>query len=499
MTSAADLIGLVSAISSARVLCVGDVMLDRFVTGHVERISPEAPVPVLRITSETAMLGGAGNVARNVAALGGQVTLIAVIGDDDAGNEIETALGALATATPALVREPGRPTAIKTRFVAGTQQMLRADAETSAPLAETSAAALIDAATQALNAHDVLVLSDYGKGVLGDGRAAALIDAAATGGIPVIVDPKGPDYGIYEGASVVTPNRNELHDASGADVSDIDCVMKAAGQLRAAHDLGAVLVTLSQDGMILVDGESATHAHLTSDAKEVFDVSGAGDTVVATTACALASGASLAEAAHLANVCAGIVVGKAGTAAAYLSEVIATLHHQDISRAEAKLLTWAQAGDRAEVWRRQGLKVGFTNGCFDLLHPGHVSLLNQARAACDRLIVALNSDTSIKRLKGADRPVQAEAARATVLASLAAVDLCVLFDEDTPLDLINALRPDVLVKGADYTVEQVVGAAEVQSWGGRVVLAALEDGFSTTATIARLSAASTAGGSGDAS
>ncbi len=484
MTTSGDLIGVVSAIAKARVLCVGDVMLDRFVTGEVERISPEAPVPVLRIHDESAMLGGAGNVARNVAALGGQVTLAALVGDDDAGIEIETQIGALKTAVSIMIRDQARPTAIKTRFVAGTQQMLRADAETTEPLTEATAEKLMASAETALADHDVLILSDYGKGVLADGRAVRLIAAAKAAGKPVVVDPKGHDYSIYSGADVITPNRKEMREASGGAAETLDDAAATAKSLATAHDFGKVLVTLSQDGMILAASDS-TH-HLAAEAREVFDVSGAGDTVVAAVAGALAAGATINDAARLANVCAGIVVGKTGTAAAYLSEVIATLHHQDISRAEAKLLGGDQARDRADVWRRQGLKVGFTNGCFDLLHPGHVSLLNQARAACDRLIVALNSDASVQRLKGDGRPVQAEAARATVLASLAAVDICVIFDQDTPLDLINTLKPDVLVKGADYAVDEVVGATEVQSWGGRVLLADLEDGFSTTATIARL-------------
>jgi len=238
--------------------------------------------------------------------------------------------------------------------------------------------------------------------------------------------------------------------------------------------------------MVLVSDQSTTH--LAAETREVFDVSGAGDTVVATLAGALAAEADLIDAARLGNICAGIVVGKVGTAAAYLTDVITTLHHQDISRAEAKLLAVEQARDRVEVWRRQGLKVGFTNGCFDLLHPGHISLLSQARRACDRLIVGLNSDGSVARLKGPERPVQNEAARATVLASLSSVDLCVIFDDDTPMALIKTLKPDVLIKGADYVVADVVGASEVKSWGGEVVLADLEDGFSTTATIARMNA-----------
>ncbi|MDP6897174.1 MAG: D-glycero-beta-D-manno-heptose 1-phosphate adenylyltransferase, partial [Rhodospirillales bacterium] len=333
-------------------------------------------------------------------------------------------------------------------------------------------------------AHHVLVLSDYGKGVLSRGRAQRLISAARTAGIPVIVDPKGADYGIYAGADVITPNRKEIREASGMPAVSIDDAADAAKAIADRHDLTAVLVTLSQDGMLLA--EAGDVHHLPAETREVFDVSGAGDTVVATIAGALGAGASLTDAARLANVCAGIVVAKAGTAAADLAEVVATLHHQDISRAEAKLLNHDQTRDRVAIWRRQGFKVGFTNGCFDLLHPGHVSLLRQASNACDRLVVALNSDASVKRLKGEARPIQNEAARATVLASLAHVDQCVLFDADTPIDLITLLKPDVLIKGADYTVEQVVGAPEVQSWGGRIVIVELEDGFSTTATIARM-------------
>lgn len=488
-----DLIELVSRIASARVLCVGDVMLDRFITGEVARISPEAPVPVLRIQRETAMLGGAGNVARNVAALGGKVTLMALTGDDTAADEIDAALAGLGVASADLIRHDTRPTTIKTRFVAGTQQILRADAEVSEPLDDTTGDALVARAEAAMLAHHVLVLSDYGKGVLSRGRAQRLISAARTAGILVIVDPKGADYGIYAGADVITPNRKEIREASGMPAVGIDDAADAAKAIADRHDLTAVLVTLSQDGMLLA--EAGDVHHLPAETREVFDVSGAGDTVVATIAGALAAGASLTDAARLANVCAGIVVAKAGTAAADLAEVVATLHHQDISRAEAKLLNHDQARDRVAIWRRQGFKVGFTNGCFDLLHPGHVSLLRQASNACDRLVVALNSDASVKRLKGEARPIQNEAARATVLASLAHVDQCVLFDADTPIDLITLLKPDVLIKGADYTVDQVVGAPEVQSWGGRIVIVELEDGFSTTATIARM----TENNNGDAS
>ncbi len=330
--------------------------------------------------------------------------------------------------------------------------------------------------------------SDYVKRDLNASRLVALIAAATAAGKPVIVDPKGADYGRYCGADLVTPNRKELAEAAGRQINGPETAMAAAAELRARHDFGAVLVTLSGDGMVLVSADGSVH--LPAEAREVFDVSGAGDTVVAAVACALsvdASAANAVDAARLANVAAGIVVGKMGTAAVSIAEVVAALHHQDISRAEAKLMSDDAALDRLAVWRRQGLSVGFTNGCFDLLHPGHVSLIAQARAACDRLVVGLNSDASVARLKGAGRPVQTEAARATVLASLAGVDAVVIFADETPLRLIEMLKPEVLIKGADYAKDEVVGAEVVEANGGRVVLAELAPGHSTTATIARLS------------
>ena len=485
MSDQTALLNLAMALSQARVLCVGDVMLDRFVSGEVERISPEAPIPVLRIEAETSMLGGAGNVIRNIVGLGGRARFVGVIGDDDAGREVALRIDELGRADAELIIDAGRPTSIKTRFVAGNQQMMRADWESVAEMSEISGAEIIAAARRELADSDCLVLSDYGKGVLDTARLAALIAAAKAAGKPVIVDPKGADYDRYRGADLVTPNRKELAEAVGRTLDGPAAAMAAAAELRARHDFGAVLVTLSRDGMALVTADGSVH--LRAEAREVFDVSGAGDTVVAAVACALAVAADAADAARLANVAAGIVVGKAGTAAVSLAEVVAALHHQDISRAEAKLMADDAALDRLAVWRRQGLSVGFTNGCFDLLHPGHISLLAQARAACDRLVVGLNSDASVSRLKGVGRPVQTEAARATVLASLTGVDAVVIFGEETPLRLIELLRPDVLIKGADYAKAEVVGAEIVEKYGGRVVLAELEPGHSTTATIARLS------------
>ncbi|SDG66051.1 D-glycero-beta-D-manno-heptose-7-phosphate kinase [Roseospirillum parvum] len=482
-TPAADLGELLGRLAGAPVVCVGDLMLDRFVYGSVGRISPEAPIPVLAIERRTSMLGGAGNVARNLAALGAVPHFLAAVGDDTAGDEVARLLAELG-ASVHLARQPGRPTTIKTRYFAANQQLLRADEETAEPLAQPVLDQIAEHAEAALQGAGALVLSDYGKGLLTADLTGRLIDAARALGVPVVVDPKGRDFSRYRGARVITPNRAEAALASDLP-TETDAQVAAAGQaLCAASGAEAILITRSQHGMSLIEG--AGTLHLPARAREVFDVSGAGDTVVAALAAALAGGLALPEAARLANVAAGIVVGKVGTATASADEVLAALHHQDLWRAEHKLLSLDAAQSRLADWRARGQRIGFTNGCFDLLHPGHLSLLAEARGQCDRLVVGLNSDASVKRLKGPERPIQNEAARATVLAGLAAVDAVVIFAEDTPLSLIKALAPDVLVKGADYTEDQVVGAAEVKARGGRVHLARLKEGHSTTSTVQRL-------------
>ena len=481
MTAVATMAAQVQALRDARVLCLGDVMLDRYVYGEVSRVSPEAPIPVCRVTNERAMLGGAGNVARNLAALGAGIAFITVTGDDDAGAEIAALLAELDGAATVLTA-PGRPTTVKTRYIADGQQLLRADRETEAeipPHIEDAIAARLDRAIADVGA---VILSDYGKGVLTPGLTGRVIEAARGAGKPVVVDPKGPDYRVYRGATVLTPNRRELAEASRmADGTD-DEIVAAARHIVARCEVGSVLVTRGGDGMTLVDG--ATALHLAAEAREVFDVSGAGDTVVAALGAALAAGLEAGDAAALANVAAGIVVAKSGTAVAGADEIVDALRAGELKSGERKSVGLPAALDRLATWRARGLAIGFTNGCFDLIHPGHVSLL--ARAACDRLIVGLNSDASTHRLKGDDRPVQGAAARAAVLGSLASVDLVVIFEDDTPIALIEALRPDVLVKGADYSLDEVVGGDLVRGYGGRVVLADIEPGHSTTATISRM-------------
>ncbi len=472
-------------LAAVKVLCIGDVMLDRFVYGAIERISPEAPVPVIRIERETQMLGGAGNVARNAAALGASVHLVAVCGDDEAGLEVGSQLAGQACLDASIVVDAARQTSVKTRYVAANQQVLRADRETTAPLGAAASEQLIAAAIDAMPVSSVVVLSDYAKGVLTGANSERLIEAAGRHGLPVIVDPKGRDYRRYRGVRLLTPNRRELAEATGLPVGTIGEVTDAGRRLLAIADAAAIIATLGRDGMLVLNGGEPP-VHIEASGRDVFDVTGAGDTVVATLACLLAAGGTLTEAAVAANAAAGIVVGKVGTAVVTAEELAQAMRLSHLTVAEAKVRSLPAALEQIAVWRQQGVVVGFTNGCFDLIHPGHISLLAQARANCDRLIVGLNSDASVRRLKGEGRPVQSEAARALVLASLATVDMVVGFAEDTPLALIEALRPDVLIKGADYRIDEVVGADFVRGHGGRVVLAALEPGFSTSATLAKL-------------
>ncbi|MGB8274332.1 MAG: D-glycero-beta-D-manno-heptose-7-phosphate kinase [Alphaproteobacteria bacterium] len=486
MTEKSELAALVERLGTGRVLCVGDVMLDRYVYGDIERISPEAPIPVLRVEREVPALGGAGNVARNVAALGGFVRLIAVVGNDPAGAQVRSLLEAEDRIAPALLVDETRRTTIKTRFVAARQQVLRADRESNGAISDRIRSALLSLTSKEIAGCGVMVLSDYGKGVLSAETVRGLMATARGAGRPVVVDPKGKDFSRYRGASLITPNRRELAEAAGSALDGDDAIVAAARRVIDTCGIEAVLVTRSAEGMTLVPAHGSAQ-HVRGEAREVFDVSGAGDTVAAAVAVAMAAGIPIPEAMRLANAAAGIVVGKVGTAVVHADELVTALHAQDLLAGEEKVATLAAALDKVAGWRSKGLKIGFTNGCFDLLHPGHVSLLAQAKGACDRLVVGLNSDASVRRLKGDGRPVQSEAARAQVLASLASVDLVVVFADDTPIRLIEAIRPDVLVKGADYRHAQVVGADIVRAYGGRVVLADLVEGHSTTATIARMS------------
>lgn len=468
-----------------RILVVGDIMLDRFVYGLADRVSPEAPTLVLRHQSEVSMLGGAGNVARNIVALGGRAVLVGAVGNDAEGELIAESLVAAEGIEGRIVRCGDIPTTVKTRYVASGQQLMRFDRERLLQPDEPMATRLADIVRAELDTIDAIVLSDYAKGVLAPAVIRKVIDLGRGRGIPIVVDPKTPDVARYAGATVLTPNAREAAAITGL-ATDTDAAAEAAVQAIAAHaSIPAVVLTRGAQGMTIWDPEAAPQAvTIRTVAAEVYDVSGAGDTVVATLALALSAGASVTDSARIANVAAGIVVEKRGTAVAYAQELRRSLGKAEAT-AYSNVVGRAEAAERVAGWKARGLRVGFTNGCFDLLHPGHVDLLHKARSACDRLVVALNTDASVRRLKGESRPVQNEAARAIVMSAIGSVDLVTLFDEDTPEELIRRLRPDVLIKGADYTIATVVGASFVQSYGGEVLLIPLQKGHSTTRLIAR--------------
>jgi D-beta-D-heptose 7-phosphate kinase/D-beta-D-heptose 1-phosphate adenosyltransferase len=476
---------LLSESAGRRVVCVGDLMIDRFVYGEVTRLSPEAPIPVLARSRELVMLGAAGNVARNVAALGGGVALVGVIGGDAEGHEASRLVGEEPGVEGYLIPDPSRPTTLKTRFVSGNQQLLRVDMEASRAVGAEVEQRLVRTVKDAIDGAGVILISDYGKGVVTDAVIAACLEAAQANGGQVVVDSKARSFARYGAVDLIKPNALELAHATDLP-TETDGQVEAA--LARALDLWharAILVTRAGKGMSLaVRGQAVRHFRTTP--REVFDVSGAGDTTLAALGLALASGAGLEAAIAFAQLAAGVAVGKAGTSTVSPEELVEAALTAHMAPAEAKVATPQRMADEVARWRARGLRVGFTNGCFDILHKGHVAYLAQAKSWCDRLIVGLNSDESVRTLKGEGRPVNDLESRALVLAGLGSVDLVVPFEESTPMKLIEAARPDVLIKGADYTEAEVVGAKEVRAWGGEVRLAEIVEGYSTTAAIAKM-------------
>ncbi|QFY41817.1 D-glycero-beta-D-manno-heptose-7-phosphate kinase [Candidatus Methylospira mobilis] len=466
-------------------LVIGDLMLDRYLHGDVERISPEAPVPVVVLSRETECAGGAANVAANLAGLCMRTRLIGCIGDDDDGAKLERAIAAMGISTEGLHRSTTHPTIVKTRVLGGHQQMLRLDRERREPHAAADGEALLACALRQFNDNPtVIVLSDYAKGVLSPQLCQAVIAEARRRNIPVLVDPKGADYSKYAMATALTPNKRETAEACGVAPLDSAHLLEAAAALQSRLQLDFLAVTRSEEGISLIADGHVTD--LPAVARQVFDVSGAGDTVIATLAAGLAVGLEREEALYLANVAAGIVVGKLGTVPITRLELLNELMLEDSMLQISKIGNLNTVRDKVSQWRAAGQRIVFTNGCFDLLHAGHVTYLEQARKLGDRLVLGLNTDRSVSALKGPSRPVVHENDRARVLAALEAVDAVVLFDEETPLLLIKALRPDVLVKGADYREEQVVGGSEVKSWGGEIALIDMVPGRSSSAIIERL-------------
>ncbi len=460
----------------APVLVVGDVMLDRYWHGGTSRISPEAPVPVVKVEHIEDRPGGAANVALNIAALGAPTRLVGVTGQDEAADSLTERLTA-AGVDAHFQRIATQPTIVKLRVMSRHQQLLRMDFEERFV---TDSAALTAAVESLLDGVKVLVLSDYGKGALQNHQV--LIQAARTRGIPVLADPKGKDFAIYRGASLITPNLNEFETIVGGCADEAELVAKGAELMREL-ELGALLVTRGEHGMTLLrPGHPALH--LPARAREVFDVTGAGDTVISTLAASIAAGEELPQAVALANLAAGIVVGKLGTAAISAPELRRAVQREQGS--ERGVLSLEQLLTSIEDARAHGEKIVFTNGCFDILHAGHVTYLEQARAQGDRLVLAINDDASVARLKGPGRPINSVDRRMAVLAGLGAVDWVVSFTEDTPARLLGLVKPDVLVKGGDYGIDQVVGAEIVRAYGGTVKVLGLVENSSTTAIVNKI-------------
>ena len=472
-----------SRLKQVRVLVVGDLMLDEYLWGKTGRISPEAPVPVVDVNKEDLRLGGAGNVINNLLALGCRVSVASVVGSDGDGRELCRILKDQSIDTDGIVLDTRRTTTRKTRILASNQQMLRIDRECRAEISTTAEQRLIDYATAAGNDFQVILVSDYLKGVLTDQVLGAIISYGKKKNIPVVVDPKGRDYAKYRGASLLTPNRSEAELASGVPIIDETSLVNAGQQLLTDLALDGLVLTRSEEGMTIFTPEG--ESHLPTKAREVYDVTGAGDTVLAFLGAGLAAGLTLSDAVWLSNLGAGIVVGKVGTSTVSPSEVLEVIGQQHPD-SDLKIRGREALRDVLDAQRQQGRTIVFTNGCFDLLHVGHVKYLQKARSLGDLLVLGLNSDDSIRRLKGENRPLIGQDERAHILAALDCIDHVVIFDEDTPLELIRVLRPDILVKGGDYSPEGVVGKEVVESYGGRVELITFVDGKSTTNIIEKI-------------
>lgn len=467
------------------ILVIGDVMLDRYVWGDVSRISPEAPVPVVKVGEKTEVMGGAGNVAANLAGLGCTVTLLGVRGNDEAGNRLED-LCREKNIDPALFKLKKRPTTTKTRIMARKQQLFRLDDEEVRILSDKDKVAILTLFEDKLPSSDAVIISDYGKGIMQTpGLCQELIALCKKYRVPSLVDPKGKNWERYAGATCITPNTSELETISETSFDHDEAILlDVVSRTKKKYKVKCLVLTRGSKGMCVADADTSP-LFLPTQAREVFDVSGAGDTVISTLAAGVATGLTFLKAAELANTAAGIVVGKVGTQPINLMELDLALQEKAFNGENKiegyyKLDSAIAASTRIQAWKSREETVVFTNGCFDLLHPGHVDLLHKARALGDRLVVGLNSDLSVTRLKGPKRPILSEQDRAAILSALSCVDLVVIFAEDTPLALLEILKPDILVKGADYKPEDVVGKDLVESYGGKVSLVPLIEGHSTS-------------------
>jgi D-beta-D-heptose 7-phosphate kinase/D-beta-D-heptose 1-phosphate adenosyltransferase len=489
-----DLAELVQNLGQPRVLVIGDLMLDRYVWGDAERISQEAPVILLHADKREERLGGASSVATLLCALDARVTVAGVVGDDADGERIRRALVELGIDDEAVSIDEDRPSTVKERYIGRAQhrhpqQMIRVDYEVRTPLAKAREERLIEAIVRQVDRADLVLISDYDKGVCTPSVLAATIAAARARGVRILADPiRGRDYRKYHGCSAITPNRLEAGLATGRVLADTAAALESAAQLREQLDLEAAIITLDREGMALVHADGRTELFPTRP-RQVYDITGAGDMVLAVLGMALAAGADYAPAIRLANIAGGLEVEKIGVATVTREEILRDLMHGTPEPGLEKLRSLSSLVAELHGRRVLGQRIAFTNGCFDVLHAGHVQYLQEARAQADVLVVGVNGDSGVRNLKGPTRPIHPLESRVLVLAGLQAVDYVVAFDEATPLLLIETIRPDVLVKGADYRREDVVGAAFVESYGGRVHLAQLREGYSTTRVLQRLGAA----------
>lgn len=479
-----ELVPALEQMGQPRIAVVGDYMLDRYVWGDAMRVSPEAPVPVVHAAREEDRLGGAGNVVANLIALGASVQTFGLVGQDAGGQDLRAMMEAQGAHCQGLLVQAERPTIQKIRVMARNQQMLRVDREESQAVSAEVQEALYRAVANA--SWDALVLSDYGKGCLGAELTSRLLQLAEERGVPSLVDPKHRDFSRYRGASLITPNRAEAEQAAGASLHDFSALAAEGERLRDGAGIRQLLITLGADGMYLLDADPEQSFHIPTAARQVFDVTGAGDTVIAMLAMAFAEGLEAELAVNLANAAAGVAVAKVGTTAVGREELIHALHAMSTV---GKVMTGKDDPRLAAtlaLLRAEGRRVVFTNGCFDLLHAGHVRYLGAARGLGDVLLVGLNSDESVRRLKGEERPFNHLLDRAEVLAALECVDMVVPFESDTPQDLIEAVSPEVLVKGADWRGKGVAGADFVESSGGEVKFIDLLPGRSTTGLAAKI-------------
>ena len=479
-----NIIDDITKITNAKVFCLGDLMLDKYVIGSSQRISPEGPIPILDIKKEVNMLGGVGNVARNLGTIGIKTYLIGLIGNDEIGNIIEKKIKQKNIITK-LFKDNNRPTTLKTRFIANDQQILRTDKETMAPISLSLEKKILKESKKMILNSDSIILSDYGKGLLTKNILKEIISFANKNRKPIILDPKSDNLEKYKGVTILTPNINELELVAKRKLNNQSEIVKASKQIIKKCNFKHMLITRGKRGMLLVSSNNNKVISLETEAKEIYDVSGAGDTVTSFLAACLASSITITNSIKIANSAAGIVVSKSGTSVAHLSELILSLN-KNINHS-SKINDRLEANNIIKFWTKKKEKIGFTNGCFDYLHPGHVSLLKKAKENCTKLIVAVNSDSSVRKIKGPNRPQQNQDIRSKVLSAIKYVDLVIIFNEKSPIKLIRQIKPSLLVKGSDYKENKIVGAKLVKSFGGQILRVKIFKDFSSSLIIEEIS------------